>query len=195
VWQLDAQSTQYNARIRIPLDPFCGVMGVALAEPGAFSTIPPRQNGGNMDIKHITRGSTLLLPVGVDGGLLSVGDCHAAQGDGEVCGTAIEAPMTVTVRVTVLHDATIQEPQLRTPGRLEHEISAGGYHVTTGFSPDLLEASKKALRYMLTHIVNVTGLSPMEAYILSSVAVDLKISEIVNQNYIVSAYLPRSIFV
>ncbi|MBT9258823.1 MAG: acetamidase/formamidase family protein [Clostridiales bacterium] len=98
IWDLKKDYGEFAPGIRIPLRPFPGTIGVALAEPGNHSIVPPRQNGGNMDIRHLTRGSRLYLPVWVEGALFSVGDTHAAQGDGEVCGTAIEAPMTERLR-------------------------------------------------------------------------------------------------
>ncbi len=104
MWELDGVSAELRAGVRVPLEPFLGVMGVALAEPGEHSTIPPRKSGGNMDIKQLTVGTTLYLPVSVDGALFSAGDGHAAQGDGEVCITAIETSMTATLRFSVQRD-------------------------------------------------------------------------------------------
>jgi acetamidase/formamidase len=91
IWDLEDGCTARGLEgVRIPVAPFCGVMGVALAESGVHSTIPPRRVGGNMDVRQLTAGTTLLLPIEVDEALFSVGDAHATQGDGEVCGTAIE---------------------------------------------------------------------------------------------------------
>lgn len=192
-WDLsDGQYAWLGERIRVPLGPFCGVMGVALAEPGEHSTIPPRQTGGNMDIRQLSAGSTLFLPVEVDGALFSVGDAHAAQGDGEVCVTAIEMSATVTLRFSVRHDMNVVEPQFRTAGRR----SAGPAYVTTAHGPDLLQNSRQAIRYMLDHLVSEYGLTREDAYILSSVAVDLRISQVVDApNWTVSAFLPLDIFV
>jgi acetamidase/formamidase len=95
VWELDGPRASFENGVSVPLDPFCGVIGVAPAEPGLHSVVPPRRVGGNMDIKQLGAGTTVYLPVEVEGALLGVGDTHAAQGDGEVCGTAIECPMTV----------------------------------------------------------------------------------------------------
>src|SRR5438128_5971563 len=104
LWELRGQAAELRPGIRVPLAPFLGVMGVALAEPGAHVTAPPRSNGGNMDIKQLTAGTTLYLPVWVAGALFSCGDGHAVQGDGEVCITAIETTMTATLRFTVRRD-------------------------------------------------------------------------------------------
>jgi acetamidase/formamidase len=181
-------------RIRIPLDPFCGVMGLALAEPGELPTIPPRQTGGNVDIKQLVVGASLYLPVEVEGALFSVGDAHAAQGDGEVCVSAIEMGSTTTLRFTVRKDLSIQEPRFSTPGTRSRG-SSGACFVTTAHGPDLMANAKQAVRYMLDHLEAEYGLSRQDAYCLASVAVDLKISQIVDApNWIVSAFLPQEIF-
>jgi len=139
------------------------------------------------------RGSTLFLPIEVDGALFSVGDAHAAQGDGEVCVSAIEMPATVTLRCTVRPDLTLHEPQFQTPG-MPTPGSNGPAYVTTAHGPDLLASSRQAIRYMLDHLQQTYGLSREDAYCLSSVAVDLKISEVVDApNWIVSACLPLEI--
>ncbi|MBX5490842.1 MAG: acetamidase/formamidase family protein [Chloroflexi bacterium] len=181
--------------IAIPIEPFCGILGVALATPGPHSTMPPRENGGNMDVKQLTAGTTLYLPVQVEGALFSCGDAHAAQGDGEVCLTAIETTATVTLRFR-LHDTfTIREPQFRTAGPLGGRPNTGPYYATTAFHTDLLEAARNAVRYMIDHLVRTRGLSREEAFVLCSVAVDLRISEVVDApHWIVTAFLPESIF-
>ncbi|GAA0466112.1 acetamidase/formamidase family protein [Alkalibacillus silvisoli] len=196
VWDLNNQNVaQFADGIEIPTKPFPGTIGVALPEDGEHSVVPPRKNGGNMDIRHLTKGTRLLLPVWVEGALFSVGDTHAAQGDGEVCGTAIEAPMEIQLKFKLHKGKTIQEPRFITPGPLTTGLDEEGYYVTTGHSDDLMLASKKAVEYMIEHLGETYGLSDQEAYALSSVAVDLKISEIVDvPNYLVSAYLPQKIF-
>ena len=181
--------------IEVPLDPFPGVIGVAPAEPGEHGTLPPRSVGGNMDIKHLTAGSTLYLPAAVDGGLFSVGDCHAAQGDGEVCVTGIEAPMAVTARFTVRSDRSIDQPQFETAGPFTPSGADEPMYGTAGISDDLMEATKLAVRHMIDHLAAERGLTRGEAYILCSAAVDLKINEVVDApNWTVSAYLPEGLF-
>jgi acetamidase/formamidase len=185
---------QLGDRIRVPLDPFCGVMGVAVAAPGEHSTLPPRRTGGNIDIKQMVAGSSLYLPVEVDGALFSVGDAHGAQGDGEVCVSAIEMGSTTTLRLTVRKDLVYAEPQFSTPG-LRGRGSSGASYVTTAHGPDLMANAKQAIRYMLDHLELQYGLSRNDAYCLASVAVDLKISQIVDApNWIVSAFLPLDVF-
>ena len=181
--------------VAVPLDPFCGILGVALAEPGQHSTMPPRQNGGNMDIKQLTAGTTLYLPVQVGGALFSCGDAHAAQGDGEVCLTAIETTATATLRFR-LHDSfSVREPQFRTAGPLGGRTNTGPHYATTAYHTDLLEAARNAVRYMLEHLTSARGLSREEAFVLCSVAVDLRISEVVDApHWIVTAFLPESVF-
>lgn len=196
IWDLNNQQTaEFLHGVELPVKPFPGTIGVALPEDGDFGIVPPRKNGGNMDIRHLTKGTRLYLPVWVKGALFSVGDTHAAQGDGEVCGTAIEAPMHIKLKFHLHKGKTIQEPRFMTPGPLTTGLDEKGYYVTTGHGPDLMEASKNAVRYMIEHLEMAHGMSRQEAYALSSVAVDLKISEIVDvPNYLISAYLPRTIF-
>jgi acetamidase/formamidase len=196
IWDLsDGQYARMGRGIAVPLEPFPGVMGTALDEPGGHSTMPPRKNGGNMDVKQLTAGTTLFLPVWVDGALFSVGDGHGAQGDGEVCVTAVEMSAHVTLRFDLLRDRRQPEPTLRTRGPLGPRTNRGPYFATTAHGPDLFAAAQQAIRYMIDHLVRERGLSREEAYALSSVAVDLKISEIVDApNWIVSAFLPESIF-
>ncbi|MDB4894336.1 MAG: Acetamidase/formamidase [Firmicutes bacterium] len=195
LWELQDGYTEFKPGIRIPLEPFCGIMGVAPAGDEPLATMPPRSAGGNMDIRHLVAGSTLFLPVYVPGGLFSAGDCHGAQGDGEVCITGIEAPMAVTLRISLRKGYTIPGPQFVTPSPLT-KTDTRGYFATTGIEPDLLEATRQAIRHMVEHLVQERGLTREEAYLLCSVAVDLKVSEVVDApNWIVSAYLPLSIFV
>jgi acetamidase/formamidase len=181
--------------IEIPIDPFCGILGVALAEPGKHSTMPPRQTGGNMDVKQLTAGTTVYLPIEVRGALFSCGDAHAAQGDGEVCLTAIETTATATLRFR-LHDSfSIKEPQFRTAGPLGARTNTGPHYATTAYHTDLLEAARNAVRYMIEHLGRTRGLSRHEAFVLCSVAVDLRISEVVDApHWIVTAFLPESVF-
>jgi acetamidase/formamidase len=196
IWDLsDGISARMGQDVAIPLEPFPGVMGTALDEPGGHSTMPPRKNGGNMDVKQLVKGTTLYLPVWVDGALFSVGDGHGAQGDGEVCVTAVEMMARVTLRFGVERRHRLAEPQLRTAGPLAPRADRGPWFATTAHGPDLFAAAQQAVRYMIEHLQRERGVSREEAYILSSVAVDLRISEIVDApNWIVSAFLPEAIF-
>ena len=185
----------FDDGIRIPIQPFPGTIGVAPGDAGLHSIVPPYDSGGNMDIRHLTAGSVLYLPVKVPGALFSVGDTHAAQGDGEVCGTAIESSMTLTVRLSLRRDMSIGQPQYRLPGPVDDARSALGFHVTTGIADDVMDAARLAVKEMVAHLVEVRGLGEVEAYMLASVTVDLRISELVNApNSVVSAFLPQSIF-
>lgn len=197
IWDLsDGTHARMDRRVAVPLAPFPGVMGVALDEAGGHSTMPPRKNGGNMDIKQLTRGTTLYLPVWVGGALFSIGDGHGAQGDGEVCITAVEMSATVTLRFGIRSGRALPEPRFRTGGPIGAETNRGPHFVTTAHGPDLFASSQQAIRYMIDHLVEERGLSRAEAYVVCSVAVDLKISEIVDTpNWIVSAFLPEGIFV
>jgi formamidase len=186
---------EFTPEIHLPLRAFPGTIGVALAESGLHSVVPPRYQGGNLDIRDLTRGSRLLLPVAVPGALLSAGDTHAAQGDGEVCGTAIESPMNMRVRINLRMKAGVVRPQFEVNEPLRSFEAKAGYYATTGIGPDLFQASQDAISDMIEHLGREYGLNPELAYCLCSVAVDLKISEIVDQpNWVVSAYLPKGIF-
>ncbi|KAK4495041.1 hypothetical protein PRZ48_013368 [Zasmidium cellare] len=189
----------FNDQIRIPLRPFMGTMGVAPGEDGEFSTIPPLETGGNIDCRHITEGTRLILPVRTPGALFSCGDGHAAQGDGEVCGSAIETPMKVTLRFNLLkkHD-WVQSPHFRSPPESEgpkRVLPDRGSYSTMGIDSDLLEASRKAVRAMIQHLGRTRGLSREDAYMLCSIAADMRIAEIVDMpNHAVTATLPLNVF-
>lgn len=194
-WELDGDTCHFGVGgVELPFEPFCGTMGVAPKEPGRLDTIPPRANAGNMDIRDLGPGSTIWFPIFVDGALFACGDCHSAQGDGEVCGTGIESPMLVTLRIGVRKDVSVNEVQFQTAGPLS-KADQRGYHVTTAHGPDLMQNAKQAVRYMIDWLESNHGLSRSQAYCLCSAAADLKISEIVDApNWIVSAYMPLSIF-
>jgi len=181
--------------ILIPIEPFFGTMGVCPAGAREQPVMPPGTFGGNMDIRQLTAGTTVYLPVQVDGALFSCGDAHAAQGDGEVCITGIEAPMHGTLRLVVQKGRRIPSPQFAAPGPLVPRVNAGGWYGTTGVGPDLYRAAQDAVRAMIAHVSATYALSAEDAYILASLCVDLKISEIVDAGqYIVSALLPLGVF-
>lgn len=198
IWRLEGGAqgwAEFAPGIRLPLAPFCGEVGLAPAAAGPHSTIPPYRHGGNMDTKHLTKGARLYLPVEVPGALFSIGDGHAAQGDGEVCGTAIETPMRATVRLSVRKHMQVPEPQFLTAGPLAQRTNTAAYYATDGIGPDLMEAARNAIRHMIDYLQRSYHLSRADAYMLCSVAVDLKISEIVDApHWVVSATLPLSIF-
>ena len=172
--------------VTVQLNPFPGVMGVAPDTDEMLSTTPPRTNGGNMDDPHMTAGTTVYFPVFVKGALFSIGDTHAAQGMGEVGGSAVEAPMRIVYRVQVIKGGRkISEPQYETDS----------YYATTGFAPTLDEAAKKATRYMLDYLVETRGMARSDAYMLCSIACDLKIAEVVDvPNMLVAMHLRKDIF-
>jgi acetamidase/formamidase len=186
---------RFSDRVTLPYRPFPGTLGVAPDQPGAHSVVPPSRFGGNLDTKHLNPGVRLYLPVGVEGALFSLGDTHAAQGDGEVCGTAIETQMDVTLRLSVRRDFSVHTPHYDLPaGALAvHEQSA--YHVCTGVAPGLMEAAKQAVRETIGFLGARYGLDRNEAYAIASVAVDLRIHEVVDApNWVVGAFVPESIF-
>jgi acetamidase/formamidase len=186
VWSIDrASGTARNQLgIEVPISPFMGVMGMPPAEPGIHSTVPPRVTGGNIDCKELLPGSTLYLPIAVEGGLFSTGDGHAAQGDGEVSGTGIECPIErVELAFTLRPDLTLKAPRANT---------AAGW-LTFGFDEDLDEAMAMALDGMLDLLGEQFDLSRSEAIGVASAAVDLHVTQVVNRVKGVHAILPHGV--
>lgn len=170
----------------LPLRPFFGVMAVAPPPGwGMVSTLPPRRNGGNLDNKELVAGTTLFLPVHVDDAHFSVGDGHGAQGDGEVCVTAIETGLVGTFTLTARDDMRLSWPLAETPTHV----------MTMAFDPDLDDAVRIALASMIDLIVARTGLQRPEAYMLCSLAADLRVTQVVNGNNGIHCMLPRSCLV
>ena len=181
--------------VALPYEPFPGTIGLAPPEPGRHSIVPPRRWGGNLDIKHLRVGTRLLLPVGVEGALLSVGDTHAAMGDGEVCGTAVEAPMDVALRVTLHEGRTLPAPQFSVAAGEVARTEGGAHHVCTGVEADLMQATRAATRAAIDHVVARRGGTREEAYALVSVGCDLRIHEVVDTpNWVVGCFVPEALF-
>jgi acetamidase/formamidase len=183
LWDLDADAgtgTESRGFVR-ELAPFLGVIGVAPADPGEHSTVPPRAgSGGNIDCRSLVAGSTLYLPVAVPDALLYLGDGHAAQGDGEVGGTAIECPMTTEVVVDLATDRPVRSVHAQTPeGR-----------VTFGFDADLNAAAGDALDAMVTWVQALHGVDRATALALASTCVDLRVTQVANGTWGVHAVLP-----
>lgn len=186
-WELNRDTMTASVEIGIrpvyvALNPFVGLMGVAPAEPGVHHTSPPRYCGGNIDCKELKRGSTLFLPISVEGALFSIGDGHAAQGDGEVSGTAIECPMDlVDITLTLRDDLSLKMPRANTPE---------GW-LTFGFNEDLNLAAAQALDEMVNLLRELHGLERTEALAIASVTVDLRVTQVVNGVKGVHAVLPH----
>jgi acetamidase/formamidase len=198
IWRYDPTSmvpALFGKEGRVPLKPFAGTIGNALAEAGWHSIVPPRRVGGNLDIRDLSAGTTLYLPVEVAGALFSVGDTHAAQGDGEVCGTAIESPMDVVLTLNLVKNAQLKMPRFTTAGPVTNHLDAKGYEVTTGIGPDLMAAARDAVSGMIDFLCATRAMAPVDAYMLVSTCGDLRISEIVDMpNWVVSFYFPRCVF-
>lgn len=198
VWEVGTdERVALTPGIRIPIAPFMGVMGCALAEPGAHSTLPPRNMGGNMDSRHLVKGSTLLLPVQVPGALFSTGDGHLGQGDGEVCIAALEGPLTVTLRISVVKGRSIRAPQYITYAPTTSKVDGMGYYVTSAAGSDLQDGVSRAVRDMIEYLQTEYGLNRVDAYMLCSVAGDLKIAVPAlgpGHASFVTFHMPRSIF-
>lgn len=198
IWDFDPKSltpSAFGKFAKVPLKPFAGTIGVAPSEPGLHSVVPPRRVGGNLDIRDLSAGTTLYLPVEVEGALFSIGDTHAAQGDGEVCGTAIESPMNVVVELDVVKNMHLDSPIFSTPGPVTNHLDSKGYQVTTGIGTDLITCARNAVTQMIELITKEHHMPAEQAYMLCSVCGDLRISEIVNKpNWVVTFYLPNIIF-
>jgi acetamidase/formamidase len=192
-------ATALRDDIHIPIQPFCGTMGVVpddATEP--LQVLPPTKGGGNIDTRHLGVGSKLYLPVFVEGAMFSAGDCHAAQGDGEVCVTGIECPMAFSLRFNVVKNQPVRPWSYRfitPPGSLQPKYDENGYYVATALGPDLHTNAQNAVRDLIGWLGTEKGLSREDAYVLCSLAADLKISQIVDAGiYGVSAYLALSVF-
>jgi acetamidase/formamidase len=181
LWELDGDTGVNQLGVRVPLAPFLGVVGVAPHEPGTHSTAPPRtRSGGNIDCKALTAGSTLYLPVNVPEAYLFVGDGHAAQGDGEVGGTAIECGMTTQLTVELLEHGAVDAVHAITPTA----------RITFGFGADLNDAMGDALSMMLTWMQALHGWDRPTALAVAGTIVDLRITQVANQTWGVHAVLP-----
>jgi acetamidase/formamidase len=194
IWDLrDGETTTLGSNVRLPILPFLGTMGVAFDDDGTFSPFPPHKGGGNMDNRHLMPGATLWLPLWCDGGLFSCGDAHAGQGDGEVCVSAIECDMSASLRLTLRTKASTA-PSFHVPAAAQQ--APRDYHGTMGIDADLMEGARKAVRQMIAWIVAEHGLTPEDAYVLTSVAGDLHIHEVVDAGvWNVGMTLPLDVFV
>ena len=171
--------------IEIPLHPFFGSMGVAPPESyGKISSAPPGIHGGNMDNKELVAGTTLFLPVHVRGALFEIGDGHAGQGNGEVDITALETSLTGTLQFIVRKDLKVKYPRAETPT----------HYISMGFDDDLSEATRIAVREMIGFLTDEKHLSRDDAYMLTSVAGDVDITELVDGNKGVHVLMPKSVF-
>ena len=184
VWDVDAAAGTATDQLGFQVDtaPFLGVIGTTPAEPGEHSTTPPRPgHGGNVDCRSLVAGSTLYLPVHVPGALLCLGDGHAAQGDGEVCGTAVECGMTTELTVDLVREPALPDVHATTPTE----------RITFGFDADLNAASADALDAMLTWMQALHDVDRTTALALASTVVDLRITQVANRTWGVHAVLPH----
>ena len=190
-WELDQDFTRSLAPAIVPLRPFCGVMGVAPCEAGEFRTRPPGNFGGNMDVRDLTRGATLYLPVLNEGALFSAGDAHAAQGDGEVCINGIECPADVSLRFKLHKKHPLAGPLVDGP---ERAADSGGSWIVVESATDALAAARAATSRMVDLLVATWGFSPVHGYLLCSVAMDLRMAQVVNRPMVtVAASIAKSI--
>jgi acetamidase/formamidase len=193
LWTLDAGSTASLAPAIVPVRPFAGVMGVARADSGAFRTRPPGPFGGNLDVRELCAGSTLYLPVYVPGALFSCGDGHAAQGDGEVCINGIECPLDLTLRFHLHKQQPLAGPIVESSEALAPDSTADAW-IVLATGPDLAAAAQDATLRMIDLLTSRWGFTPIHAYILCSVAMRLRLSQVVNEPiHTVSAAISKQI--
>ncbi len=179
------QTASFKEGLEIPIKPFMGVMAVSPpAEMGRVSSIPPGFYGGNLDLKHLIKGTTLYLPVSVKGALFTTGDCHAAEGNGEVSGVAIEASLSLVAKFIVRKDKPIKQVIAETPT----------HFIAIGLDPDLSKAMKNATTNAVNFIKDELGYTFNEALSITSVGVDLEVTQVVDQTLGVHAMIPKSIF-
>jgi acetamidase/formamidase len=195
VWKLEGEVSKSIVPAAVPLRPFCGVMGVAPAQDGEIRTRPPGVFGGNMDVRQLCSGATLYLPVLNSGALFSAGDAHAAQGDGEVCINGIECPADVTLRFRVHKQLALSGPMLETAAARKLETDAGGGEwVVIESGADATAAALAATSRMIDFLSDRWGFSPVHAYLLCSVAMNLRFSQVVNEPiFTVSAAISKQI--
>ena len=194
-WQLNGEVSRSLAPAVVPLRPFCGVMGVAQAEDGEFRTRPPGPFGGNMDVRELCRGATLYLPVLNPGALFSAGDAHAAQGDGEVCINGIECPADVTLRFHLHKNRPLAGPLVETsvPQKQDAEADEGSWIVVES-ATDPAAAARGATSRMIDLLAERWGFTEVHAYLLCSVAMNLRLSQVVNEPmFTVSAAVPKHV--
>jgi acetamidase/formamidase len=191
-WQLEREVTRSLAPAIVPLRPFCGVMGVARAEDGEFITRPPGPFGGNMDVRDLCAGAKLYLPVLNPGALFSCGDAHAAQGDGEVCINGIECPADVTLRFQLHKRGPLPVPLIESA---PHGPDASGESwIVVESGADAIAAARAATSRMIDLLAARWGFSEVHAYLLCSVAMNLRLSQVVNEPmFTVSAAMPKPI--
>jgi acetamidase/formamidase len=199
IWKLEDGVTRSFPGVTLDLHPFAGIIGVQRAEPGEFRTRAPGAFGGNLDVRHLTAGTRLFLPVFTPGAGVLAGDCHAAQGDGEVCINGMEAPMdaTFTFRLHKSPAHTLTGPYAIFPAQsfTPPRYATKPWHLFIESDSDPREASKRAVRRAIDFIVHRLGVTPQLAYTLCSVVLDLKVSQLVNvPTTTITAYLPEAIF-
>lgn len=194
-WKLEGDVTRSLPGVTVPLAPFLGILGVCPAEPGEHRTRPPGPFGGNLDVRDLVAGTRLFLPVFQPGALFSAGDGHAAQGNGEVCINGIEAPMDAVFRLTLHRGLTRREPFAELPPARPPVLPDLGSFAFIASSADPMAAVRRVIDEAVDWVVANTALSPEQAYVLCSVALDLRLSQVVNVPMItVTGTLARSMF-
>jgi acetamidase/formamidase len=184
-WPIGAKSVEFRPGVRLTLAPFFGSIGVAPPPlSGRLSSTPPGWHGGNLDNKDLVAGTTVYLPVHVPGALLSIGDGHGMQGDGEVTGAALETSLRGSIEVRVRKGQQLKWPRAETPT----------HFMTMGLDPDLDEATRLATREMVDFLVAEKRLSRVDAYVLCSLAVDLRVTQAVDGTKGIHALIAKAVF-
>ncbi len=196
IWKLEDSITRSFPGVTLDLHPFAGIIGVQRADHGEFRTRAPGPFGGNMDVRHLTEGTILYLPVFTPGANLLAGDCHAAQGDGEVCINGMEAPMRVTLQINLIKQRPLLAPYAVCPGPLAPpRYQTKPWHLFIESDEQPREACKRVVRRAIAYLCDRLNVSPEMAYTLCSVVLDLRLSQLVNiPTTTVTGYLPEAIF-
>jgi acetamidase/formamidase len=192
-WDLREGHLDIGEGVRFEFRPMIGVIGVAPPEPGQYSSVVPTRSGGNIDVKYTQVGSRVLLPVSMEGALLSLGDAHALQGDGELSGTAIECEADVVIKIDVVRGANLRAPIIETPAPGSHPQER--FRSFLGVGPDLFEAAREASLQAAEAVAKALRLDQAEAYALLGTIADLSIHEVVDRpNWVVGCMVPLRVF-
>ncbi len=196
IWKLDGNHTTSFPGVTLDLHPFAGIIGVQREELGEYRTRAPGRFGGNMDVRHLGAGTTLYLPVSTPGANLLAGDCHAAQGDGEVCINGMEAPMSGVFSIELIKQKPLKGPYAVTRGPLvPPRYQEKPWHLFVESDEDPRRAAQNTVRRAIEFIMQRTGCTAELAYTLCSVVLDLKLSQLVNiPTTTITGYLPEALF-
>lgn len=192
IWELDRDHIEMPNGAKFKLRPMIGCIGVAPGEDGDYASITPTNAAGNIDVRYLGAGAKLYVPIFNEGALLSAADGHAIQGDGEINGTAIECPMEMSLKINLIKNAGIEAPEILTGDTFAAEE---GYRIFTGIGPDMMTATRDAVRRAIAPLARSQNVSELEAYAMLGLVGELRIHEVVDKpNWVIGCMLPRRLF-